>query len=161
MLDVACGSGRHIRLALERGFRVTGVDRDISSASVLAENRLELVETNLEDGRADPLPPGPFDCVVVTNYLWRPILPAIVAAVGPAGLLIYETFATGNARFGKPKNPDFLARPGELAEAVQGSLFAIKYEHGRLSEPDRIVQRIVAVGPNHEWLISPPNLEKA
>lgn len=153
VLDVACGGGRHLQLGLERGLAMVGVDRDHSAARRLAgEPRLELVEADLEDGRSFPFAAGSFDGVIVTNYLWRPILPAIVAAVAPAGVLIYETFAIGNARFGKPSNPEFLLRPGELIEAVHPALTVVAYEHVRLAEPDRIVQRVAAVGPAHPWL---------
>jgi hypothetical protein len=93
-----------------------------------------------------------FDVVIVTNYLWRPLMPAIVGAVADDGLLIYETFARGNERFGRPSNPDFLLRPGELLEAVRPRLTPIAYEHVRLEAPMRIVERICAVGPGHRWI---------
>lgn len=92
-----------------------------------------------------------FGLVVVTNYLWRPILPDIVAAVARDGLLVYETFAAGHERYGRPDNPDFLLRPGELIDAVSRRLTPLAYEHVKLAEPDRIVQRICAAGPLHPW----------
>jgi hypothetical protein len=93
----------------------------------------------------------------VTNYLWRPLLPAIVAAVAPAGVLLYETFARGQERYGRPSNPDFLLRPGELIEAVRDQLVVIAFEYVRLSHPPRlVVQRIVAVGPVSPHLADPP-----
>lgn len=92
--------------------------------------------------------------MIVTNYLWRPLLPAIVAAVAADGLLIYETFAAGNEQLGRPSNPDFLLRPGELLEAVRGHLVPVAYEHVRLDDPARIVQRICAAGRRHEWINS-------
>lgn len=151
VLDVACGSGRHLRLGLELGFRMVGIDRDISAARVLGSPRLELIEADLEDGNPFPLAGRQFDGVVVTNYLWRPILPDIVTAVAPSGVLIYETFGVGNERYGRPSNPAFLLRPGELLAAVQPNLRVVAFEHVRLTEPDRIVQRIAAVGPDHPW----------
>jgi hypothetical protein len=81
--------------------------------------------------------------VVVTNYLWRPLLPTLVEAVAPGGLLIYETFGAGNARFGRPSRPDFLLQPGELLQATQG-LRVLGYEDGYLEPPPRLVQRICA-----------------
>lgn len=155
VLDVACGAGRHVALALDRGFVVTGVDRDLGEARRRLGGRpgLELVEADLEDGRPFPFPPGSFDAVVVTNYLWRPLLSAIVSAVKPSGVLIYETFAIGHSRLGRPTNPDFLLRPGELVEASTPALAVIAYEHVRLTGPDRIVARIAAVGPEHGWLV--------
>ena len=153
VLDLACGQGRHLALGLGSGRRMVGVDRDIAAARQLGaeadlnQPRLELHEIDLEDGRPFPFAPGSFDGVIVTNYLWRPILPALVAAVAPAGMLIYETFGQGNEAFGRPRNPDFLLRPGELLETVAGKLQVLAYEHLRLEAPTRIVQRIAAVGP--------------
>ena len=98
--------------------------------------------------------------MIVTKYLWRPILPDIVGCVARDGLLIYETFAVGNERYGRPSNPDFLLRPGELIDAVRGRLVPIAFEHVTLSNPQRIVQRIAAVGPNHPWLRDPPKVRE-
>ena len=157
VLDVACGGGRHLRLALAQGFRVVGIDRDLAGvADLVGRDGVRLVAADLETGAPFPLAGETFDGVVVTNYLWRPLLPAIVAAVGAAGVLVYETFASGNERFGRPANPDFLLRPGELVEAVRPRLIPVAYEHVTLADPPRIVQRIAAVGPDHDWLSAPP-----
>jgi SAM-dependent methyltransferase len=157
ILDVACGGGCHLRLALRRGYRVIGVDRDLEGVEELrAWSRVELVRADLEARQRFPFAGELFDGVIVTNYLWRPILRDIVTAVAPDGLLIYETFAAGNERFGRPSNPDYLLRPGELVEAVRPRLVPVAYEHVTLSGPPRKVQRIAAVGPDHEWLIDPP-----
>ncbi|MGB3718950.1 MAG: SAM-dependent methyltransferase [Proteobacteria bacterium] len=162
VLDVACGSGRHLRLALERGYEVTGVDRNLSGVADLEGTPgVELVAADLEDGRPFPFRGRSFAGVIVTNYLWRPILPDIVACVAPDGLLIYETFAVGNERYGRVKNPEFLLKPGELIEAVRGRLVPIAFEHGKLADPERVVQRIAAVGPNHVWLRDPPEIQNA
>jgi SAM-dependent methyltransferase len=153
VLDVACGSGRHLRLARERGLRASGIDRDLTGVADLAgADGVRLIEHDLEDGRPFPLAGERFDGVIVTNYLWRPILPAIVRAVAEDGVLIYETFALGHQRHGKPSNPDFLLRPNELIEAVVPGLVAVAYEHGEIggSSP-RIIQRIAACGPKHTW----------
>ena len=117
--------------------------------------RVELIEADLEGGSPWPLLGRVFDAVIVTNYLHRPLLPDIVAAVAPRGILIYETFAAGQGRFGKPSNPDFLLRPGELLDAVRDKLIPFAYEQVMLDGP-RIVQRIAAVGPGHPWLKAPP-----
>lgn len=146
VLDLACGGGRHGRLFLERGYRAVAVDRDLSG---LEDQRgrtdLELLETDLEDGRPFALQGRLFEGVVVTNYLFRPLLGPLVAAVAPGGVLIYETFARGNEIFGRPRNPDFLLRPGELLEAVRGRLRVLAYEDLVLDRPyPRAVQRICA-----------------
>jgi SAM-dependent methyltransferase len=153
VLDVACGSGRHLAYGLELGRTMVGIDRDVAGARRRCADMadLALIEVDLEDGRPFPFPPSTFDGVIVTNYLWRPILSDIIAAVAPGGVLIYETFAIGQERFGRPSNPEFLLRPGELLQAVVPRLKVIAFEHVRLGGPDRIVQRIAAVGAAHRW----------
>lgn len=148
VLDVACGSGRHTRLFLALGLEVTAVDRDISRLGDIADHPgLTALETDLEAG-ADAWRPDrrAYGTVVVTNYLWRPLLPALIDAVAPGGMLLYETFAIGNERFGKPSNPDFLLAPGELKNAVTGILDVLAYAHGEVSEPQpAVIQHICAV----------------
>jgi SAM-dependent methyltransferase len=123
VLDVACGSGRHLAWLGAEGHRVCGIDRDAAALEAararLGEGTAELLHADLESAPW-PLPGRRFDAVVVTNYLWRPLLPTLVASVAPRGLLLYETFAVGNETLGRPSNPDFLLRPGELLDAVRG-----------------------------------------
>ena len=115
-------------------------------ADLEGEPGLEVVEFDLEAGAPFPFLGRIFDGVVVTNYLHRPILADIVAAVGPGGVLLYETFAAGQERFGRPHNPDFLLRPGELLDAVRGTLRVVAYEDLVLDDPEpRAVQRVAAV----------------
>ena len=142
VLDVACGSGRHLRWLAAQGFAVTGVDRDAAALASL-EGVGRVVTADIEGGPW-PLAGACFDALVVTNYLWRPLWPALRASLADAGVLIYETFALGNEAFGKPSNPAFLLRPGELLEACRG-LHVVAFEDGLLQAPARRVQRIVAV----------------
>ena len=142
VLDVACGSGRHLRWFAQRGCRVTGVDRDAAALAPLREIG-EVLVADIENGPW-PWPGRAFDAVLVTNYLWRPLLPTIVASVAPGGVLVYETFSIGNESVGKPSNPAFLLTPGELLQATRG-LRVVAYEDGFLASPDRYVQRVCAV----------------
>ncbi len=146
VLDLAAGTGRHARLFLDRGHPVTAVDVDPSRLGELrARPGLTVVEADLEVG-AWPLSGARFAGVVVTNYLWRPLLPAIVSAVADRGCLIYETFGVGHERYGRPRRPEFLLRPGELIEAVGAELQVVRYECGLDPGPAPCVrQRIVAV----------------
>jgi SAM-dependent methyltransferase len=145
VLDVACGHGRHLRWFAQRGHAVTGVDR--SAEALAASAGLgELVTADIENGPW-PFAGRTFDAVVVTNYLWRPLLPAIVECVAPGGVLIYETFAAGNETVGKPSRPDFLLRPGELLDVCR-DLRVVAYEDGFLDAPERFVQRVAAVRPS-------------
>ncbi len=147
VLDLAAGSGRHTRLLFEGGFAVCAVDRDISVLLPLSGTGCEVRQIDLETGDAWPLGTG-YDGIVVTNYLHRPLLPAIAQALAAGGVLIYETFARGNERFGHPRNPDFLLRPGELLDAF-AMLTVIAFEQGEVSIPrPAVIQRIAALaGP--------------
>lgn len=147
VLDVAAGGGRHTRLFRRLGHPVVAVDIDTGGLADLADDSgVEILRCDLEDGAPWPLAGRRFAGVIVTNYLWRPILPAIVASVAPGGALLYETFAAGNERFGKPANPDFLLRPGELLDAVRGSFRVVAYEDIEQSQPrPAMVQRIAAL----------------
>ena len=142
VLDVACGTGRHVRWFAEHGCSVTGVDRDAVATAPLA-GIAEIVHADIERGPW-PFAARTFDAVVVTNYLWRPRLLDIVACVAPGGVLIYETFAAGNETVGKPSNPNFLLAAGELLKAAAG-LRIVAFEDGFEAEPARFVQRIVAL----------------
>ena len=150
VLDLACGSGRHVRLLRERGHPVVALDRDLSTLGDLPDDPdVEPIECDLEDGSPWPLAGRTFAGIVVTNYLHRPLFPAIVAAVAGGGVLIYETFAAGNERFGKPSNPDFLLSPGELLDAVHDELRVVAYEDGIVETPrPAAIQRICAVRGN-------------
>ncbi len=148
MLDIACGSGRHLAWFSARKHAVTGVDRDTNQARVLAPSA-ELVCADIEN---DPWPLQTngtlrtFGAVVVTNYLWRPLVQTVVNSVAPGGVLLYETFAAGNESIGRPARPDFLLQPRELLQAC-AALQVVAYEEGFLEDPPRFVQRIAAVRP--------------
>ncbi|PUE41227.1 bifunctional 2-polyprenyl-6-hydroxyphenol methylase/3-demethylubiquinol 3-O-methyltransferase UbiG [Limnohabitans sp. Bal53] len=142
VLDVACGAGRHLRYLAALGHRVTGVDRN-PEAVAMAQASGEVICADIENGPW-PFAGQTFAGVVVTNYLWRPLLPTLVASVAPGGVLIYETFAMGNESVGKPSRPDFLLQAGELLQATQG-LRTVAYEDGFEASPERFVQRIAAV----------------
>ena len=139
VLDLACGGGRHSHYFLERGHGVTAVDRDISK--LLPRDGLEIIHHDLEDGRPWPLAGRRFAAVVVVNYLHRPLFQHLVAAVAPGGMLLYDTFAMGNEAFGRPSNPDFLLRPGELTACVAGALEVVDYFHGRVETPKPAIKQ--------------------
>jgi SAM-dependent methyltransferase len=124
------------------GHPVTGVDRNpdaIAAVSPLGET----MSADIENGPW-PLQGRTFDGVVVTNYLWRPLWPHILDSLAPNGVLIYETFSAGNESVGKPSRPDFLLHPAELLNVCQ-DLRVVAFEEGFLAQPERFVQRIVAV----------------
>jgi SAM-dependent methyltransferase len=144
VLDVACGSGRHVRWLAAQGYAVTGVDRDAAAVEPL-KAVAEIVVADIEGGPW-PYAGRSWGAIVVANYLHRPLLPVLVDSVAPGGVLLYETFAAGNERHGRPSNPDFLLRPGELLEAVRGRLRVVAYEDLEVAEPrPACVQRICAI----------------
>lgn len=140
VLDLACGSGRNLRWLAAQGLAVTGVDRD-EAAVVPLRDVAEIVVADIEGGPW-PLAGRHFDGIVVTNYLWRPLFPALRAALADGGVLLYETFADGQQLVGKPSRPDFLLQPGELLRLSAG-LRVVAYEDGFAE--GRYVQRIAAV----------------
>ena len=149
VLDVACGHGRHARWFHERNHPLTLVDRSqtVIDSIAIPASTCEAVVADIENGPW-PFTGRQFDAVVVTNYLWRPLMPTLLASLAPGGVLIYETFAQGNETVGKPSRLDFLLRPGELLDTCR-MLRIVSFEDGFLEEPEgkapRFVQRIAAV----------------
>jgi SAM-dependent methyltransferase len=142
VLDLAAGGGRHSRLFRDLGHRVTAVDRDLSRLGGL--DGVALIAADLEDGGPWPFGDRRFAGIVVANYLFRPILPRIAAALSPGGVLIYETFGIGQERFGRPRNPDHLLRPGELLDFAEREDLTVRaYACGTTGEPEPSVRQAV------------------
>jgi SAM-dependent methyltransferase len=154
VLDIACGAGRHTLHFLKQNRQVAGVDIAQSAIETIVNqlneeelSRCQLIQADIEHGPW-PLQGEQFAGVIVTNYLWRPLLPILASCVAEGGVLIYETFAAGNETVGKPSRPDFLLQPGELlAFCSHAKLRVIAYEDGFLDRPDRFIQRVAAVRP--------------
>jgi SAM-dependent methyltransferase len=152
VLDVAGGAGRHTFHFLERNHPVALIDIAQAAIESVANrlsdeqrSRCELIQADIENGPW-PLADQQFAGVIVTNYLWRPLLPTLMQNVAVGGVLIYETFANGNETVGKPSRPDFLLKPGELLSVcAEAGLRVIAYEDGFLPAPDRFMQRVAAV----------------
>ena len=146
VLDLACGQGRHARYLAGLGYRVEAVDRE--SAAIAGLAGIAGVATRCIDLEASPWPftVASFDGIVVTNYLHRPLVPALIQVLRPGGILIYETFAAGNETLGRPSNPEFLLRPDELLQSVHGHLQVLAFEQGLVARPKpAVIQRICAV----------------
>jgi SAM-dependent methyltransferase len=151
VLDLACGSGRHSRHLAALGHAVVAVDRDNEALAAAAGPEITTTEIELEqEGAAWPFGPERFAGIVVTNYLHRPLIADMLASLAPNGVLLYETFADGNAQFGKPSNPAFLLQPGELLEwARTHGLRVVAFEDGVTDMPKAaMVQRLCAVKPD-------------
>ena len=152
VLDLACGGGRNARFLRQRGHPVVALDKDTAAIAQDAPAGIEIVQADLEDGSPVFDPPGPlgrrrFAGIVVVNYLYRPILPKLVALLSEGGALLYETFARGNEKFTRPRNPDHLLKAGELLDLARGRLQIVAYEHG-VVEADPIPgvkQRLAAI----------------
>ena len=146
VLDVAAGAGRHTRLFRELGHPVTAIDRDVSRLTPsTTDPGITIIARDLEGEQPWPFAGQTFAAVIVTNYLHRPLFPALLLSVAQGGLLLYETFAAGNERFGKPSHPDHLLRPGELLEVVRDTLQVVAYEHLVVDTPHpAVVQHVAA-----------------
>ncbi|RFP14675.1 MULTISPECIES: bifunctional 2-polyprenyl-6-hydroxyphenol methylase/3-demethylubiquinol 3-O-methyltransferase UbiG [unclassified Duganella] len=151
VLDLACGNGRHARHLASLGHAVVAVDRDAEALAAAAGSEITTSTIDLEEvGAAWPFGPDRFAGIVVTNYLHRPLIADMLSSLAPNGVLIYETFADGNAQFGKPSNPAFLLQAGELLEwAATHSLRVVAFEDGVIDTPKAaMVQRLCAVKPD-------------
>ena len=145
VLDVASGAGRHARWLAARGYRVDALDRDAEALATLSD--VPGVTPHCADIEGGPWPceRGVYAGVVVTNYLHRPLFAELFAALAPAGILIYETFAAGNERYGRPSNPNYLLQAGELLDVVRGRLRVLAFEDLEIQHPrPAMVQRICA-----------------
>ena len=166
LLDLACGSGRHSRLAIELGYEVLAVDKDALALAGVPQGARKLqADLESEDAPERFFRPNvkQFDVVLVTNYLYRPHFERMLDCVAPEGLLVYETFAAGNAQFGRPSNPDFLLQPRELLYRLNTDWHILGYEDGVCQGRAR-VQRIAAIrlpGLNSEALLAAHPVESA
>jgi len=144
VLDVACGGGRHSRLFADRGIGVVAVDREDQVLS----KEIRFLKSDLENGNPWPFAGQRFAAIVVTNYLHRPLFPHLLGSLDEGGVLIYETFMLGNEKFGRPSNPEFLLRPGELLQAFR-ELTVAGFEQGGVERPKAaVIQRLCALrGP--------------
>jgi SAM-dependent methyltransferase len=148
VLDLACGYGRHSKFLLEKGHRVTSVDRD--GEALREVSKIESSKVLLADLEKDnwPFSVGSFDAIVVTNYLHRSQFDRLVETLSDQGVLIFETFMIGNEQFGRPSNPEFLLYPDELTKVFGGALRVIKFEQGyEISPKEAMVQRVCAMHP--------------
>ena len=153
VLDLACGSGRHTRFLLEAGHSVVAIDREIAPMAELCDQpKVEAIAMDLETGQPWPFSKRRFAGIVVTNYLHRPLFQNLIDALEDNGVLIYETFAQGNERFGHPKNPDYLLQDGELLHVFADPLYVLAYEQVEQGEPNpAILQRIAAIKNPDSW----------
>ena len=148
VLDLACGNGRHTRYLAGLGHRVTAIDRNLSGVvDLAADDRFELIEHDLEHSPW-PFTGRRFGGIVVTNYRYPPLYPYLIAALTDGGTLIYDTFAAGNERFGHPRNPAFLLKPGELLDAFAADLHIVAYDHGYVDAPEPALRQHLCASYN-------------
>ena len=141
VLDLACGNGRHGRFLLELGYRVTFLDRDTAGVDDLCgRSEATIKNYDLEDGSPWPFSGELFEGIVVVNYLFRPLLQELVTSIKPGGVLIYQTFAAGNEKYGRPRNPDFLLNRDELLEVFASQLETVAFTQGFEAAPNRVIQ---------------------
>jgi SAM-dependent methyltransferase len=156
VLDLAAGYGRHARFFAARQARVVAADRDPAAlAACAATPGVETRVVDLETGEW-PFAGERFDAVVAVRYLHRALFPHLLASLAPDGVVLYETFAAGNAQYGRPANPAFLLTPGELLDFARDRLTVVAFEQGLCAgTPPAVLQRLAAVGRARAW---PPPL---
>ena len=153
VLDIASGGGRHARVFLDLGYKVSAIDKNTSALDELPnQGNLKIIEFDMETTEPvfsghGPLSGQQFGTIVGVNYLYRPLFPALLNSLAPGGLFIYETFALGNEAFARPRNPDHLLKSGELLELVSPHMQIVAYEHGLVETGDipGVKQRLCAV----------------
>lgn len=145
VLDLACGTGRHALHAAQQGYQVDAIDRDVQAISGLLErDNIDVYICDLEASQWRPSKQN-YDGVVVSRYLYRPLLRTLFEILKPGGVLIYETFMVGNECYGKPSNPDFLLLPDELLNFYAPLLSINAFEQGEVQTPSpAVMQRICA-----------------
>ena len=150
LLDFAAGRGRHscaLSNTFPGRFNILAADNNRPALKALAAKcpSVKTLHTDLENMNIWPFEEDNFDVVLVTNYLFRPRLPALFRLVGKGGFLAYETFADGNAAYGRPKNPNFLLNEGELPASLTDDFLILDYFHGKIDQPrPAIIQRLAA-----------------
>jgi SAM-dependent methyltransferase len=156
VLDLAAGHGRHALFFAARHARVLAADRDGAAlAGFAATPGIETRTVDLESGDW-PFPGERFDAIVAVRYLHRALFPHLLSALADDGVVLYETFALGNARYGRPADPAFLLTPGELLDFARDRLTVVAFEQGLVAAPQAAVQqRLAAVGRARAW---PPPL---
>ncbi len=144
VLDLAAGNGRHSLFLMNKGYKVIAADIKTQALETLPEQQgLTIVETDLENAPW-PFKAAQFSGIVGVNYLWRDGFSAMLQSLAPGGVLLYDTFAVGNERYGKPSNPEYLLKPGELKDLCAG-LDILDYAHGDVTEPQPAVRQSIAV----------------
>ena len=143
VLDLACGGGRHARLLAGLGYQVEAVDRDgVALAGLAGVAGLNVRQADLEGGPWPYYGRG-FYGIVVSRYLYRPLMPNLFGSLKEGSILIYETFMAGQELFGKPSNPAHLLRSGELLELMHKRFTVIAFEQGEIAgEKPSVIQRI-------------------
>jgi tellurite methyltransferase len=155
ILDLACGDGHNGVFLARKGFSVSCWDvssNALSRARRLAtDHGVEIVfrQVDLEREGVNPLPKNTFEGIVVFRYLHRPLIDCIKKALKKGGTLIYETFTVDQSKFGKPHNPDFLLKQGEMSKWFSDWVILHHFE-GIMSAPERAVAQIVCRKPSSQ-----------
>lgn len=156
ILDLACGSGRNGLYCLEHNLPVTFTDikkqvlADIqqvikSEQYKLVASQASFRQVDFEQEGTQPLVENSYSAVMVFRYLHRPLIEQIKAAVVPSGLVIYETFTEKQAEFGRPKNPDFLFKAGELASHFSDWEILHSFEGVKISDTGENKQSVAQI----------------
>lgn len=153
-LDLACGLGANALFLAAQGLESHGWDISTTALAKLAgfaNARQQLVHTEQRDIEASPPAANSFDVIVVSQFLYRPICPALVAALNPGGLLFYQTFNQQRQNPSGPSNSDYLLANNELLSLFSTLLIRAYREDGLtgdLGRGQRDLSYLVAQKPS-------------
>lgn len=152
-LDIACGAGRDMIYLAQHGWQMTGIDRSGDSLQRVVDlahyNQVDVqtMQRNLETGE-DPftdITDHSIDLICVARYLHRPLFPYFKRLLNTGGVIIYQTFMEGSEKstIGRPRNPNFLLKPNELAQIFSDAQ-RILWDEVELLEDGRPMSAFIA-----------------
>ena len=132
-LDLACGLGGNSILLAQQGLKVDAWD--IADFSIVALQDVALkrqlsIQAEVRDVEANPPVPETFDIIIVSYFLDRDIIPALIQALKPGGLIYYQTFTHQRVSDRGPQREEFRLASQELLHLFSGLQVLFYREEG-------------------------------
>lgn len=139
-LDLACGTGGNALLLAAHGLDTSAWDcsaEALQSLRKFAASRQLSVTTQERDVIARPPRPHSFDVIVVSRFLDRGLVPGLIQALRPAGLIFYQTFISDSISDAGPRNPEYRLAPNEFLKMFQQLQIIVHREEGSIGDTER------------------------